>query len=681
MLLSHVARTVAFTVGGTAAPIPSESDGALAPVGCVRDHDLATMEHPFGTVDGGSVGAATGGRLADGALDGVDSHLALIYESRAEQLEAVTAFVRTGLERGDRCVYVADDATTTEIVEAMELAGIDVSARRESGQLSLRSADDVSLADGSFDPDATIRHLAEVVREAVEENGFDHVRFAGEMTWLLDRTDAQADDGIAEYEAKLNEFFAEASATGLCQYSRERFPPAVLQDVLRTHPRIVADGESVSNPYYVPPAEILGDDVRAETIDRRLRAVRTGGGEDPGLGALGAVLRGILESVTAASSREAIDRAVCDELTAVDDWRFAWVGETSASSERVTSRAADGDGVSYVEEVTVPATADPSTEPAGRAAADRSHVVVPDVEAVPADAEWRDRALARGIEAVASVPIVYEGVSYGVLSVYADEPGAFDDRALALLADVGRAVAFACNAIERRRALVSDSATELEVQLPDGVPFVDFVTRLDAPVSIEGIVPDRETTADGERRLSVFVTVDGVAKSAVDDAAAATGLFSSLSLVSERDEGLAYDGVVDEPGLFETLLDHAVVPRSVAPDGDAGRAVVRLAPSTDVASFVRMLQDRYPGTDLVARRDVESRPTGRDDFRTELRDRLTDRQWDALQTAYLSGYFEWPRERSGEEVGARLDVSQPTFNRHLRDALRKVMTPIFDEER
>jgi len=48
------------------------------------------------------------------------------------------------------------------------------------------------------------------------------------------------------------------------------------------------------------------------------------------------------------------------------------------------------------------------------------------------------------------------------------------------------------------------------------------------------------------------------------------------------------------------------------------------------------------------------------------------------QTASLSGYFEWPRDRSGEEVAASLGITQSTFNNHLRTAERKLLARLFD---
>jgi len=56
----------------------------------------------------------------------------------------------------------------------------------------------------------------------------------------------------------------------------------------------------------------------------------------------------------------------------------------------------------------------------------------------------------------------------------------------------------------------------------------------------------------------------------------------------------------------------------------------------------------------------------------EIGDGLTDRQSAVLRSAYRAGFFEWPRDVSGEEVAESLGVAPPTFSQHLREAEKHV---------
>ena len=61
----------------------------------------------------------------------------------------------------------------------------------------------------------------------------------------------------------------------------------------------------------------------------------------------------------------------------------------------------------------------------------------------------------------------------------------------------------------------------------------------------------------------------------------------------------------------------------------------------------------------------------------EILERVDDNM--TIETAYSAGYFEWPRESSGEAVADLLDITQPTFNKHLRAAEREAFSLLLSE--
>jgi predicted DNA binding protein len=59
-------------------------------------------------------------------------------------------------------------------------------------------------------------------------------------------------------------------------------------------------------------------------------------------------------------------------------------------------------------------------------------------------------------------------------------------------------------------------------------------------------------------------------------------------------------------------------------------------------------------------------------FRTFAEERLTDRQLTAFRLAYYAGYFDRPRESSGDDLAQRMAITRQTFHHHLRAAQRIV---------
>lgn len=214
----------------------------------------------------------------------VHDHICVVYETPEQQSGTAVPFVKMGLERGEKCLYLADKNTATTLLNTMRAESVDVDAAFGKGMLSIADYYRVSLKKGYFDPDEMIRYLAGNVREA-KAAGFSALRFAGDMTWVL-----EGDPGVErlmEYEARLNRFMAEHDAVCLCQYDDKRFAPEIILQVLRTHPLVIYGGHVCKNPYYVPPEEFLKpnqkslevqrwlDNIRSyEKVERALRAAR-----------------------------------------------------------------------------------------------------------------------------------------------------------------------------------------------------------------------------------------------------------------------------------------------------------------------------------------------------------------------------------------------------------------------
>lgn len=198
----------------------------------------------------------------------VHNHLCLIYENKEDQFAAAIPYMRIGLERGEKCVYIADDNTAAEVLEAMRLGGIDVDAALKKRSLMVISKREAYLRNGYFDPEEMIQFLTESTTQA-KKDGYSALRVTGEMTWMLGGEPGT--ERLIEYEAKLNQFFPKNDCLALCQYNRNRFGPDILLDVIHTHPLVVVGNVVCKNFYYVPVEEFLKTGKgKAEEIDRLL---------------------------------------------------------------------------------------------------------------------------------------------------------------------------------------------------------------------------------------------------------------------------------------------------------------------------------------------------------------------------------------------------------------------------
>lgn len=184
-------------------------------------------------------------------------HLAIIYDHPDEQLDFIVPFLRIGLERGEKAVFIYDDNSADTVIAAMGRHGINVEAATAAGALSILTKADAYLKNGDFDPDWMMGFLAQAFEEA-KRDGFSAVRASGEMTWALSPS-GEPHRRLAEYECRIDSFFPNYDMAAICQYNRKRFNARTLMHVIHTHSRVIFRGRICDNPYYIP-AEILQDE-------------------------------------------------------------------------------------------------------------------------------------------------------------------------------------------------------------------------------------------------------------------------------------------------------------------------------------------------------------------------------------------------------------------------------------
>ncbi len=198
---------------------------------------------------------------------GRHNHLCVIYKTQEEQFAAAVPFLQAGLERGEKCLYIAaDDNAAAAVLEATRAQGINVEAAIKNRALTVKTTNETFLKRGYFDPEGMLSFLAECVSTA-KAAGYSAFRPAGEMSWMLG---ADGGERWAEFESKLNHFLRDYDVSAICLYNHRRSPPEVILGVLRTHPTVVYCGLVSKNLYYVPPEEFLKPNQPALEVQRLL---------------------------------------------------------------------------------------------------------------------------------------------------------------------------------------------------------------------------------------------------------------------------------------------------------------------------------------------------------------------------------------------------------------------------
>ncbi|MFC7138744.1 bacterio-opsin activator domain-containing protein [Halosimplex aquaticum] len=390
---------------------------------------------------------------------------------------------------------------------------------------------------------------------------------------------------------------------------------------------------------------------------------------------MNALIREIDQILVQATTRAAIEQAVCDRVAEDDQFVFAWIGELAADGT-LEPRAWAGANQGYLDTIS-PSVDAANGPPSVTAATTDSVVVVPNVVDDLRQEPWRKTALTEDFHSAIAIPLTYNDLSYGVLTAFADEPGVLGTVSNDVARELGETIANAINSVETRQALLAETVVEVKLAIrePDD-PLSRLARETDCQLEYGGVVPQ----SDGTIRL--FFTARGESAGSIETVADGIPGIRQLRRISDpsadSDGTSRFEMTVSEPTIPSSLVECGAVAQSIELSESEVVATVELPDAVDVRTFLNRLENTYPGTELIARRDTERTDRSQRGFDGLLREELTDRQLEALQTAYLSGYFEWPRERTGEEVAETLDISQPTLNAHLRSAERKLCALLFD---
>jgi len=384
---------------------------------------------------------------------------------------------------------------------------------------------------------------------------------------------------------------------------------------------------------------------RERTLERQRDELRL-------LDTLNAVVRDINGALIDANTRAAVSETVRERLAASDLYDAVWFLDEQALDAAELPAAPETDGGTTVE-------GDLATGESGLAVyTDEATIPVAGEETPDDKGVWT------------TVPLVYGRTVYGALVLFTERDEAFGERELAVLDELGESVGRAINAVETEQLLLSGAVVELELESPDG-PLAGATAGTDRELSLDGLAP----ADDG---LVAYCRVD-----AGDPDVVATALRDQSGVAeaepSTEDPDLVECRLADESVVFPLRECGASFERVEAAGGRV-EVAVEMAPETDVRTVVERVKQDLPEATLHAKRRREGPVDEAGALPADVMDGLTDRQQEALETAFRDGYFEWPRESNAEEVAESMDISSPTLHNHLRKAENKVLAEILDQE-
>ena len=376
-----------------------------------------------------------------------------------------------------------------------------------------------------------------------------------------------------------------------------------------------------------------------------------------------AVQRRLAES----ESQDALEAGACEELLAVADIDFVWLGRPTGEDTDLSPAAWAGDAGGYLDGVL--GDSGDCGLPARRAATTHQPCAVDNIPGRVFDEPWAKEAVSYEFKSAVSVPLVYDDVLYGVLTAYSRSEAAFGEMYTNLFSDVASLLLNYSRILEQRQGGSGQRHTEATFEIDDPTETLQrLAAETDSTIRFDTVAE----RADDSLRLLVTV-VDGEPEVVRAYAASMTDVDAAESFGDGTHGQLSV--CLGQSSLESSVSRHGgrLLAAEFGPSGTTAR--IGIPPSVSPRPIIDALTSRYEEIELIAKRQTQ-RPSLPDAVQVE--SLLTDRQCEILKTAFHGGYYETPRQVKGQDIAESFDISGPAVYNHLQAAHRALLSVVFD---
>jgi|GEM_PF-1148452 len=386
-------------------------------------------------------------------------------------------------------------------------------------------------------------------------------------------------------------------------------------------------------------------------------------------------IRRITQVLLQAESQAEIEQLVCEELADVEPYALVWFGHVDTETEAVEPTAVAGRDQEYLERIGASHNGPGGvTGPIGTAVQTGEVTVRNSILDESSGDAWREAALERGFQSIATIPVEFRGTHYGTLNLYAGQPGQFEHLEQAVLEEMSQTIGFAMRSLERKHAFVSERSVELELRVPAVED--DVLGFLDADA---GSVTVENMVLQMNGGLHLFFRPSGVDVDRLRDRAFDANAVETFTRITDDGDDPLYECTVRGNSVVSMILERGARFEAFEVAGGSLDVTLRIPQRAEVRDYVDIFEDAYGAVELLAKREVDESVMTAREFEEDVRNALTARQEEVIKTAFYSGYFEWPRESTGGEVADILDVTQPTVNRHIRTGERTLFGQLYGD--
>lgn len=210
--------------------------------------------------------------IPQGELDrlGFGDHLCSIYDNEADHWAAVLSFIKGGISRNEKVVYISDPDDVELIERYLVEDSFDFNRYLWSGQLGLLETTDMLEGQAGFGTRQMLDFLQSQTQTALD-NGYAGLRLSCEVSSSLPFHTIFRQ--LRDEEIMLDLFLCNSACIVMCQYDKTRTDPAFLLEALKVHPIAVIGTQLCDNFYYISIPGLDAEELPAVMLEHWMKTL------------------------------------------------------------------------------------------------------------------------------------------------------------------------------------------------------------------------------------------------------------------------------------------------------------------------------------------------------------------------------------------------------------------------
>jgi PAS domain S-box-containing protein len=178
-------------------------------------------------------------------------HICVLLRDAEARTALLTGLFADTSKKGWKVLYIAR-SSTPEYIAGIFPAGEGKGKGQSSNDLEILSSDDPAFYLAFIDHEHARNFMRTAVSKAAQEK-FSSLCIIREVPPIPYRP--RSSQRVTGDMAGIEKLLEDRAITLICLYEMDLFPSEVLQDVLRTHPKAIIEGELTENIFYIPSSD------------------------------------------------------------------------------------------------------------------------------------------------------------------------------------------------------------------------------------------------------------------------------------------------------------------------------------------------------------------------------------------------------------------------------------------